>query len=191
MINKKEKDDRRVLYTKKVLRESLMNLLKEKPIQKITTTELCCRADINRNTFYSHYDNPEAMLCSIEEELFEQIKFTMNELIRNESNSNLLSQVFDLIIVNSDLCNLLFSDYGDKAFISRVANLPHDWTMAKWKAAGIIGDDMQLELLYLHNVYGTISAIQYWIQGGMKKSQQELVLFLIQANHFGLTSFFK
>ena len=45
-----KKIDRRVRYTKMVLRESLLELMKTKPVVKITTTELCKHADINRNT---------------------------------------------------------------------------------------------------------------------------------------------
>jgi predicted transcriptional regulator len=43
--------DRRVLYTKMFLREALFELMREKPIGKITPTELCRKANINRNIF--------------------------------------------------------------------------------------------------------------------------------------------
>lgn len=46
--------DRRKKYTRMVLKESLMELLKNKPISNITIKEICEEADINRSTFYSH-----------------------------------------------------------------------------------------------------------------------------------------
>lgn len=49
------KENRRVRYTKMVLRQSLLELLEEKPIEKITVSDLCSRADLNRTTFYLFY----------------------------------------------------------------------------------------------------------------------------------------
>ena len=50
------KENRKIKYTKKVLSESLIELLKTKHISEITITELCENADINRTTFYRHYE---------------------------------------------------------------------------------------------------------------------------------------
>ena len=52
---KEKKDDRRVKYSKMVIKDSFIQLLKEKPITKITIKEICALADINRATFYAHY----------------------------------------------------------------------------------------------------------------------------------------
>ena len=51
----KNKEDRRTLYSKKMIRESLYELMKEKPLNKISVTEICERADVNRSTFYAYY----------------------------------------------------------------------------------------------------------------------------------------
>jgi AcrR family transcriptional regulator len=52
-----EKADQRVRYTKMVIKNSLLELMKEHPISKVTVTDICKQANINRNTFYSHYTN--------------------------------------------------------------------------------------------------------------------------------------
>ena len=54
------KQDARVRYTKMVVKESLMELLRVKPVAKVTVTEICERAGINRATFYAHYSDPTA-----------------------------------------------------------------------------------------------------------------------------------
>lgn len=48
-------ENRRTRYSKRVIRESLYELMKEKPINKISVTEICKKADVNRSTFYSYY----------------------------------------------------------------------------------------------------------------------------------------
>ncbi len=50
-----KRDDRRTQYSKRVIKESLLELLQEKPLNKITVKELCDRADVNRSTFYAYY----------------------------------------------------------------------------------------------------------------------------------------
>lgn len=52
-----ERLDRRKRYTRKVLKESLISLLKDKPISSVTVKEICELADINRSTFYTHYND--------------------------------------------------------------------------------------------------------------------------------------
>ena len=52
-----KKQDARVRYTKMMIRNSLLELLRTKPIAKITVTEICEMAGINRATFYAHYSD--------------------------------------------------------------------------------------------------------------------------------------
>ncbi|MBT1177556.1 TetR/AcrR family transcriptional regulator [Bifidobacterium callimiconis] len=55
-------EDPRVRRTRARLTEALLELMKNKPIDRITVTELTERADVNRVTFYSHYGNVRALL---------------------------------------------------------------------------------------------------------------------------------
>lgn len=67
------KQDRRIDRTKIFLKDALLKLMSEKPISKISITELCTEANINRGTFYAHYDNQNSLLTYIEDE--EILKF--------------------------------------------------------------------------------------------------------------------
>lgn len=49
------KTDLRVQKTERALTDALSTLLKEKPIEKITVSDLCGEAMIRRATFYSHF----------------------------------------------------------------------------------------------------------------------------------------
>ena len=55
MKNKTKVTDRRTRYTRQIIKDSFLDLLKEKPFSKITVTELCRISEINRGTFYLHY----------------------------------------------------------------------------------------------------------------------------------------
>lgn len=60
--------DARVRYTKKVIRDTFLSLLREKSVKQITVTELCRQAEINRATFYKHYRDAYDLLEQIEME---------------------------------------------------------------------------------------------------------------------------
>ena len=63
-----KKKDRRTLYTENVIKETILKLLQTKPISKITVSEVCKIAEINRGTFYIHYKDCLDVLEQLQEE---------------------------------------------------------------------------------------------------------------------------
>ena len=53
--NENKSDSEKVKATKKRLKETLIELLKEKKLEQITVVEITDRANLNRTTFYRHY----------------------------------------------------------------------------------------------------------------------------------------
>lgn len=66
-------NDLRVVKTKQNIKNTLLNLLSEKNISKITVTELSQKAMINRKTFYRHYQTIEDVAHDIENDLVESL----------------------------------------------------------------------------------------------------------------------
>ena len=54
---KNEKQDLRIIKTKKVLYMALVDLMREKTFEEIKVSEICARALVNRSTFYAHYED--------------------------------------------------------------------------------------------------------------------------------------
>ena len=52
-----KKDNQRVKITKKIIKNTLVDMLEDMDINKITVSSLCKRAEINRSTFYNYYDD--------------------------------------------------------------------------------------------------------------------------------------
>ena len=50
-----KKNYRNAVRSKKMIRQACLELLQEKPCEKITVTDIVARADLNRSTFYAHY----------------------------------------------------------------------------------------------------------------------------------------
>ena len=69
----KEKTDLRIVKTKKVLFNSLLNLMKIKNFEKIKISDICEESLVNRSTFYAHYDDKYELLI----DLFEERKLSL------------------------------------------------------------------------------------------------------------------
>lgn len=62
--------DKRVKKTKAALRQALFLLLDKKKITEISVTELCRKANVNRRTFYIHYDKIEDIFEEYQSEIY-------------------------------------------------------------------------------------------------------------------------
>ena len=95
------KIDKRVRYTKMFLKEALIKLLNEKPISRITIKELCEEAEINRATFYSHYQDQYDLLDQLEQEMFDKPLLYI-ESLKEDASENRVKQIVKEILHNID-----------------------------------------------------------------------------------------
>lgn len=71
---REETQDRRIKRTKMLLQKTLVDLMLEKEVGKISVKELTQKADVNRSTFYLHYLDIYDMLEQMENEFVETIQ---------------------------------------------------------------------------------------------------------------------
>ncbi|WP_282209220.1 TetR/AcrR family transcriptional regulator [Parvibacter caecicola] len=175
--NEPPKEDRRVRYTKMVLRESLLELMAEKPLAKITPTELCRRADVNRNTFYRHYRTPEDVLQETEDELYRQVRQHI-ETTNPATPEAGLKAIMDTIKENQRFFTVLLSPNGNKAFIYRVIMVGREYLASDYNIPLNEEVTSEQDQLFLFIVNGFIAVLQNWIASGMKQSTAEMAHLL-------------
>ena len=73
MEKEERKENQRTRLTKRLLRESLLGLLEEKPVERITVKELCERAELNRSTFYAYYQDVVQLYYEMGNELVDAL----------------------------------------------------------------------------------------------------------------------
>lgn len=83
--------DRRTIKTKRAIRESFLELLKEKEVQQITVSELSRKADLGRGTFYLHYQDVFDLYEQLEKELFDQLGGLYDETFPSQDPLDMLS----------------------------------------------------------------------------------------------------
>lgn len=85
-------NDARVRYTRMVIEKTFFGLLREKNADKITVTELCTRAGINRATFYKHYEDIGMLMESEVQALIAEVEQILREC-RPENAGNLTLKI--------------------------------------------------------------------------------------------------
>ena len=182
------KTDRRVLYTKMFLRESLLELMKEKPIDKITPTELCRRAQINRNTFYTHYYTARDVLEEIETEFSTQIIDSLSSRFSAENIDipQMLNEICRMIYEKQDFCKILLSENGDAAFLEGVITLGKNVIIEGWKKVGVTLPADQMEMFFAFIISGSIAMIRNWAANDMKNTPEEIAQMIERATFGGI-----
>lgn len=121
--------DRRSRRTRNALTTALMALLKERPLKSITVTELAELADVNRATFYVHFQDVYDMFDQVKEEFCnicrELVDAHGEELARNE-NRPFLEDIFSYFETNEDAFAIVFGDNADGAFLGDVIDVVRD-----------------------------------------------------------------
>lgn len=63
----KKAEYRNSLRSRKLICHALLELLDEKPLEKITVTDITTRADVNRGTFYLHYSSVNEVISELQD----------------------------------------------------------------------------------------------------------------------------
>ena len=97
------------MNTKKALANTLKELMRHKSFQKITVSELIRECNVNRKTFYYHFEDIYALLkWTIEQETVQTIK----QYGLFDDYSALISFVYDYAKNNSFLLNCAYDSLG-------------------------------------------------------------------------------
>mgnify|MGYP000874251948 CR=1 FL=1 len=173
---KKPKESRKTRYTRTVLKDSLIGLMKEKPISKITIKELCENADINRTTFYAHYSDQYDLLQNIEEETLTWCKDIIKDLSDKPNKTVMihnLESIFNYISDNRNHVQVLMSEQGDINFQKNLITLIYE-QLGMLPKPDKENNLVTKELYFIFAIYGSIGLIQHWLKNGLNKSAREM-----------------
>ena len=184
MENKNSKETRKTRYTRMVLRDSLMELMKTRPISTINIKEICALADISRSTFYAHYNDQYDLLRKTEEETYTFMDNILNKyaIYKNDKKMTLqmMEEILQYIADNNKSIYVLFTENGDIHFQKTLFSSMYQKNYFHLKSlTDKFPDEPTKQYYFLFIVTGTIGLICHWINNGMDKSIQELARMII------------
>lgn len=168
------KGNRRTKMTQKLLKESLLTLLQDKEIHKITVTDICKKADINRGTFYSYYEDPYALLQCIEDELFDKIVEYLSMGVDVENKLQVITKIFELARENKELVKILVFQQGDNRILNRILSIITSDEINEYQANLLPLGETYITYVTRFAVNGAVGVIQAWLENNLKEPPEEI-----------------
>ncbi len=136
-MRKNIRNDRRVEKTRNAIINAFKEMIIEKDFNEITIKELAERANINRKTFYLHYESMEEILFDVTVELSEQVFESLNNKGFFDPNvigiTPLIETINELINSNYELTRKLISANSYRFFSRNIKDLIKDAVIRKIK----------------------------------------------------------
>jgi AcrR family transcriptional regulator len=179
------KESRKTRYTRMVIRNSLIELMKQRPITDITIKEICDLADVSRPTFYTHYRDQYDLLQGIEDEIiayFEDAIFVKKTKKQGKREITLMIEnVLQYIESNSNSVQVLLSENGDIGFQRKIFNnfanyVQYGMKNYSEKAAG----EEKNEYYSIYTVHGIIAIVHHWLKNSMKIQRHDLAKMIVE-----------
>ena len=178
-------ENQRVRLSKMLLKNALIKLLKEKPVNKITVKELCQLSQINRATFYTHYSDCFALLESIENELIDEFEKSLR-YVNSFDVTALIEALYDMVDQNQEACRTLVLGNTSSAVIAKMIALAKTDSLAYWHRELPKASETELEMMYTHLSNGLMHVI---VEGYDKYSKEEMIRFVSQVVKVSLLLF--
>lgn len=172
-----------------VIEESFLQLLKHKPVAKITVTEICARAEINRATFYKHYLDVPDLLEQMEEQIFDQIRTMFGD-----PEARLETVMVDMLNQTRQKDSrfiLLGGENGDLSLMAKTYLLCFDIAYPLLSPSLQQMEENKRKMLIHFLSHGSGGILQYWVHNGTQEDPEEIIQFIfalcsnaIGAGHF-------
>ena len=169
------KNNRRTLITKRILKESLLELMQENPISKISIKDICDLSEMSRSTFYLHYHNQFELLEDIEKEVLEK---TFENLSKIDNPINTLESIeafLNYIKEHKTTFGILLCQPENELFQKSIISSVQKHVQ---ESAPEIDDTPLSNYLYTFVMYGSLSIIKAWIENGFAEDSHDIANLL-------------
>ncbi|RMF81216.1 MAG: TetR/AcrR family transcriptional regulator [Chloroflexi bacterium] len=120
-----KKLDRRVRRTRRMLRDALLELLREKEYDNLTVQDITNRAELRRATFYLHYKDKDALLVAVLMETFdalvEELEPVMQkDVIAGKTSLATYRALYMHMAAHADRYRFIFTEPGTTAVARKI-----------------------------------------------------------------------
>ena len=167
---------RSAIRSRKLIIAALADLLQEKPLEKITVTDVVNRAEINRGTFYAHFtDIPDVINHLIEKtfadlrEILDQESYTADALPHA-----LLSQVEKILCEDTDFYLKIMNSSAAALMHNQLVEIVVDYMLQNQTSFSSGGQNFELSIRFCAG--GISNLYRDWFAGKLPCSLHELTL---------------
>ena len=172
-----KKEYRSAIRSRRLINQAFLELLQEKPFEKITVTDIVNRADINRSTFYAHYPDVRGLVEALMHQAVDQSVALVSDLKFQDIFSDpqpFLSGLSDIGNENLELYRLL----GGTDFALKQVEKMKTIFMEKAISTVDIPENIRRSNMFRIQISffigGILNTYQQWLQGTLICSTEEI-----------------
>ena len=181
--------DLRVVKTRQLIREALLDLMSERVLSKITISELCVRAGINRKTFYRHYRTVGDVITEIENDILSEFA----AVFRSHGSSIFdvgaaLREIGAMVEQRREYFTRLLKHNPDLFSKGRIKAALCRMFSVSLKNSGTVKDENAINTASEFAVSGVLSLYGAWFDGGCEGSLEDMTEVAVKMISQGLTA---
>ena len=166
---------RSAIRSRKLITRALADLLQEKPLDKITVTDVVRRAEVNRGTFYAHYtDIPGVLRCLIEQ-IFDRIRQAALDASCQplEVPHALLAAIQEILEEDTEFCRKVMTSSASAQMEDQLVQLMLDYLLQHEDLFGF-GNHEEYDMTIRFCAGGLATLYRTWFAGLLPISLDEL-----------------
>ena len=187
-----KKSDRRVLKTKRAIRNAFIKLLAEKDINDITVTNIADEADIDRKTLYNYYGG----IFEIREELENELASLLDQAIKEIDFANNIKNplhIFEILTSilteHLELCGYLMKLNANSHIVRKIDGLLKSKLKEAMKQSTVITSTENIDLCADFIASGLLSVYQNWFNSDRSAPLKEVSINAGRLVIYGLKDF--
>ena len=175
-----KRENQRVMLTKRLIKESLVRLLEQESIYKLSVRALCQEAGVNRSTFYKYYGSPYDVLAELEFDLLGSIQTALDSAPLPDADGELeqFIAICAFLERNAQLVCLLIRNNADPEFPERLFRLPQIQTRLRRRLEGCYSEE-EGEYAFIFLTSGCYRLMRDWIMTVPRKPAREMAVLLL------------
>ena len=157
--------DKRIIKTKNNLKGALVKLLETHKIEDISIVELTSLANVNRKTFYLHYNDISSVLKEIENTTYNKVKSTIDAFnLSINTLETFIYDVFNIFIDDPFVLALMKNTPYSKIFTSMLDKLLIDEVNKKYSDINNVNLSASLQYTIAYHVFGSVRLFYTWLK---------------------------
>lgn len=129
-MKKQRKQDLRVVKTKTLIKNAFLELIELNGYSKVTVTDIVEKAMINRNTFYLHYYDKEALIDEMISEHYKITEPLIRKILYNnvkkylkdpiKMQEEIFKDIFEILLEEIELYRIFIMDQGLSGYLNKL-----------------------------------------------------------------------
>ena len=155
--------NRRVQMTRRMIKDALIELMNDNDFSKISISDICKTADINRSTFYSHYKDTKEVLVDIEDDIISRLPEVSDS---KQDLKEAMREILSFIKDNSALITIMVVKRKDDSFVEKLLST----VLARYEHLSPAISEVRTRYNYIFCTSGIIGIIKEWISSDFELS---------------------